>query len=60
MGERTFAEPIKANDIHDSVQTLKPDKWEKHDLTLMLVGATLGCMVTVLFMGGILLMIGGK
>jgi len=60
MGERGFAEPVKANDIHDSVQTLKPDKWEKHDLTLMLVGATLGCMVTVLFMGGILLVIGGK
>lgn len=58
MGERGFAEPVKANDIHDSVQTKKPDKWEKHDLTLMLVGATLGCMVTILFMGGILILIG--
>lgn len=60
MGERGFAEPVKAEEIQDSVQTLKPDKWEKHDLTLMLVGATLGCMVTVLFMGGIILMMGGK
>jgi hypothetical protein len=60
MGERGFAEPVKANDIHDSIQKLKPQKWEKHDLTLMLVGATLGCMVTILFMGGILLLIGGK
>lgn len=60
MAERGFAEPIKANDIHDSIQKLKPQKWEKHDLTLMLVGATLGCMVTILFMGGILLMIGAK
>lgn len=60
MGELGFAEPVKANDIHDSTQTLKPNKWEKHDLTLMLVGATLGCMVTVVFMGGILLLIGGR
>jgi len=60
MAERSFAEPVKANDIHDSVQTLKPDKWEKHDLTLMFVGATLGCMVTVLFLGGIVVLIGGK
>lgn len=60
MGERGFAEPVKVNEIHDSVQTLKPDKWEKHDLTLMLVGATLGCMVTILFMAGTLLVIGGK
>lgn len=60
MAERSFADPIRANDIHESVQKLKPQKWEKHDLTLMLVGATLGCMVTVLFIGGILLVIGGK
>ena len=60
MGERGFTEPVRANDIHDSVQKLKPQRWEKHDLTLMLVGATLGCMVTILFMGGILLVIGGK
>lgn len=60
MGERGFAEPVKADDIQESIQKLKPQKWEKHDLTLMLVGATLGCMVTILFMGGILLLIGGK
>ena len=60
MAERSFAEPKRATEIHDSVQTLKPQRWEKHDLTLMLIGATLGCMVTVLFMGGILLMIGGR
>lgn len=60
MGERGFAEPVRANDLHDSVQKLKPAKWEKHDLTLMLVGATLGCMVTILFMAGALLVIGGK
>jgi hypothetical protein len=60
MGEQGFAEPVRANDIHESIQKLKPQKWEKHDLTIMLVGATLGCMVTVLFMGGILLVIGGK
>lgn len=60
MAERGFAEPRRANDIHDSAQKLKPQRWEKHDLTLMLVGATLGCMVTILFMGGILLVIGGK
>ena len=60
MAERSFAEPVRANEIHESVQKLKPQKWEKHDLTLMLVGATLGCMVTILFMGGILLVIGGK
>ena len=60
MAERSFSEPVKATEIHDSKQTIKPDKWERHDLTLMLVGATLGCMVTILFMGGILLVIGGK
>ena len=60
MAERSFSEPVKATEIHDSKQTIKPDKWEKHDLTLMLVGATLGCMVTILFMGGILLVIGGR
>lgn len=60
MAERGFAEPRRAEDIVDSVQSVKPNRWEKHDLTLMLVGATLGCMVTVLFMGGILLLIGGK
>lgn len=60
MGERGFAEPVKATEVVDTVQVLKRDRWEKHDLTLMLVGATLGCMVTVLFMGGILLVIGGK
>lgn len=60
MAERSFSEPVKATDIKDSVQRIKPDKWEKHDLLLMLVGATLGCMVTILFMGGILLVIGGK
>ena len=60
MSERSFAEPVKANDVVDSVQRIKPDKWEKHDLTLMLVGATLGCMVTILFIGGILLVIGGR
>lgn len=60
MGERSFSEPVRATEIHDSKQTIKPDKWEKHDLTLMLVGATLGCMVTILFMGGILLVIGGR
>lgn len=60
MAERGFAEPVRATEIHDSVQTKKRDRWEKHDLTLMLIGATLGCMVTVLFMGGILLMIGGR
>ncbi len=60
MAERGFAEPVRAEEIHDSIQKLKPQRWEKHDLTLMLVGATLGCMVTILFMGGILLVIGGK
>lgn len=60
MAERSFADPIRANEIHESAQKLKPQKWEEHDLTLMLVGATLGCMVTVLFIGGILLVIGGK
>ena len=60
MAERSFSEPVKATEIHDSKQTIKPDKWEKHDLTLMLVGATFGCMVTILFMGGILLVIGGR
>ena len=60
MAERSFAEPVKATEIHESIQRIKPDKWEKHDLTLMLVGATLGCMVTILFMGGMLLVIGGK
>lgn len=60
MAERSFSEPVKVTEIHDSKQTIKPDKWEKHDLTLMLVGATLGCMVTILFMAGALLVIGGK
>jgi hypothetical protein len=60
VGEQGFAEPVRANEIHDSVQTLKPQKWEKHDLTIMFVGATLGCMVTVLFLGGIVILIGGR
>lgn len=60
MAERGFAEPVRANDVVDSVQTKKVPRWEKHDLTLMLVGASLGCMVTVLFIGGILLVIGGR
>ncbi len=60
MAERSFAEPVKATERVETVQTIKPDKWEKHDLTLMFIGATLGCMVTVLFLGGIILMIGGR
>lgn len=60
MGERGFADPVRVEDIVETRQTVKPDRWEKHDLTLMLVGATLGCMVTILFMGGILLVMGGR
>lgn len=60
MGERGFAEPKRVEDIVESRQSIKPQRWEEHDLTLMLVGATLGCMVTILFMGGILLVIGGR
>ena len=60
MAERGFAEPVRATEVHDSRQTKKRNRWEKHDLTLMLVGATLGCMVTILFMAGALLVIGGK
>lgn len=60
MAELGFAEPVKATERVETRQTIKPDRWEKHDLTLMLVGATLGCMVTILFMGGILLVLGGK
>ena len=60
MGERSFAEPVKATEVVDTVQRIKPDKWERHDLTLMFVGATLGCMVTVLFLGGIIILIGGQ
>lgn len=60
MGERGFAEPVRATERVETYQKLKPQRWEKHDLTLMLVGATLGCMVTILFMAGTLLVIGGK
>ena len=60
MGERGFAEPVKAEDAVNTTQKLKPQRWEKHDLTLMLVGATLGCMVTILFMAGIITMIGAN
>lgn len=60
MGERGFADPVRAEDAVNTVQKLKPQRWGKHDLTLMLVGATLGCMVTILFMAGALLVIGGK
>lgn len=60
MAERGFADPVRATEAVNTVQKLKPQRWEKHDLTLMLVGATLGCMVTILFMGGILLVIGGR
>ena len=60
MAERGFAEPVRTQEVVTTVQTKKRDRWEKHDLTLMLVGATLGCMVTILFMAGALLVIGGK
>jgi len=60
VAERGFSEPVRADEVVDSVQKLKPQRWEKHDLTLMLVGATLGCMVTILFMAGILTMIGAR
>lgn len=60
LAERGFAEPVRADERVETRQTVKPNRWEKHDLTLMLVGATLGCMVTVLFLGGIVILIGGK
>lgn len=60
MGERSFTEPVRASERVETRQTVKPDRWEKHDLTLMFIGATLGCMVTVLFLGGIVILIGGR
>jgi hypothetical protein len=48
MGERSFAEPVKATEIVDSVQKLKPQR-EYNDLRLMWYGAILGGVTVLLF-----------
>lgn len=48
MGERGFAEPVRADNIKDVVQTVKPRR-EYNDLRLMWLGAILGAVTVLLF-----------
>lgn len=54
MAERGFTDPIRITDVEDSVQTVKPSRVERHDVTLMLYGVVLGVAVTLLFGVGLL------
>ena len=50
MTERSFTDPLIVRQLQaDLEQTVKPPKWEKHELTLIMFGAILGCVVTLLF-----------
>jgi hypothetical protein len=50
MVERSFTDPLIVRQLQaDLQQTVKPPKWEKYDLTLIMFGAILGCVVTLLF-----------
>lgn len=61
MGERGFADPVRANEIHDSVQTVKPQK-ELDTRLLAIVSGIVGASVAVLFETVIIILItiGGK
>lgn len=48
MGERGFAEPVKASDAVEVHQTVKP-RHEYSDFGLMLLGAILGGVTVLLF-----------
>lgn len=61
MSERSFADPIRVEDIHESQQTVKPKK-DLDTRLLAIVAGVVGASVAVLFQTSviILLMIGGK
>lgn len=54
MAERGFTDPVPASDVHDSQQTVKPSRWEQHDLLLIWFGVILGATAVVLFGVGLL------
>ena len=68
MVERSFGDPAGEMLVPDPVRAGYPEtgataqrKWydllvDRHDLTLVLVGAILGCTVTVMFMVGVFLL----
>ena len=50
MAERSFTDPLIVRELQaDLEQTVKPPRWEKHELTLILFGGIVGCVVTLLF-----------
>jgi hypothetical protein len=55
MGERSFAEPVKASDAANVEQTVKPRR-EYNDLRLMWYGAILGGVTVLLFEIALLVM----
>lgn len=61
MSERSFADPIMVEDIHESQQSVKPRK-DLDTRLLAIVAGVVGASVAVLFQTSviILLMIGGK
>lgn len=61
MAERGFAEPVRVQDIEDSVQTVKPQK-ELDTRLLAIVSGIVGAAVAVLFETAIIILLtmGGK
>lgn len=63
MAERSFTDPVIVRELQaDLEQTVKPPRWEKHELTLILFGGILGATVTLLFTIAVIvgISIGGK
>jgi hypothetical protein len=53
MGERSFTDPVRVEDVQKSRQTMKP-KREPDSLRLMWLGAILGAVTVLLFEIGLL------
>lgn len=49
MGERGFAEPVRADSVEGTVQTVKPSRLDGQELRLMWLGAILGAVTVLLF-----------
>lgn len=61
MGERSFTDPVRVEDIEESHQTIKPRR-DPNTRMLAIVAGIVGASVAVLFETAIIisLMIGGK
>lgn len=57
MSERGFTEPVKVTDIEETKQTIKPKRIHQHEYNLMIYGAVVGAVVTLLFTVGFLFLV---